>query len=321
MGRQTLSSICFYTRTLWKRPELSWILLITAAIYIAHYLFGQWPTVLEAMSQFTLMQVICGAACITLMVWLKATYHAICLRPLGIKVSTRSSLRHLTSIYAQSQIARYVPGKIFGVAFEANRLGREFSLPTIVFINLTQMLHTQLATLGIMLVAALWLLNFRSEALLICSVFAFTLLWASHYWHLPLKLLTFLTTRYTNFTSTQTRATSNLWRSLLLTLILVLEWLPYFAYWIIILSNLAIPPQKVILLGMVYAASALASALVLVVPSGLLVREALFLWAGSQLLIDPALLILLGVFSRILFCVADIALIPLTFAVNKPAKR
>ena len=53
------------------------------------------------------------------------------------------------------------------------------------------------------------------------------------------------------------------------------------------------------LLGAVYLLAAVGSLLIIVVPSGLVVREALFVWLGSRYGFEPAMLLFLGLILRV----------------------
>ena len=290
-------------------------LTLAASIYITIYVVNQWPVLASAIEKIKPANTAIAIAMITLMVALKATYHVIALRRLSNDQGP--SATKIALAYAVSQIVRYLPGKILGVVYEANQLAGAISTQQIVTANLVQMLLTSALTVAVLAAVAAWVILesvWSASALLAISLIA---LWLGHRLHLAERFITTVARFLPRLRNLPHIQPSTKHWALAGSLILLAEWLPYFGYWTFLLPGGTNGVREAILLGSCYAGASIAANLAFIMPSGLVIREALFLWIGSQLAMDPPTLIVLGVLSRLLFTLADLALIPFVWLLGQ----
>lgn len=294
------------------RRALSWILLVTAIGYLCYFLFTQWQALASELALIRPGVLIGAIAAALVMVALKSCYHAITFQRLGQTPHLHAG--RIVSAYATSQLVRYLPGKVLGVVYEAGKLAPEAPVQCVVAVNIVQGLYTTGLTIGVLAATAAWFF-FSSQTLgstLIAAALALT--WTAHQFHLAERLVSWAAKRIPRFRRFDFLPTQFGPGSLLASLVLLAEWVPYFIVWGLLAPTDTNVIHAAILLGSCYAGASLSANLAVVAPSGLFVREAIFVWVGSQLMMDPATLIVLGMLSRLIFTTADVALAPLAWA-------
>ena len=251
---------------------------------------------------------LCAIALATIMLALKAAYHVIAIRRLGNQDGPASSV--IVSAYATAQVIRYLPGKVLGLVYETTRLSGKVPAYRIVAANLVQDLLTSALTVGIVATTGVWLLT-RDAGIASCTLaIVFAALWGTHRLHLAERSLAWIAGRLPRLRGLSHLEESANRGALVASVILLIEWVPYFGFWALLLPGGSSSLHEAIVLGGCYAAASLIANFAVLMPSGLIVREALFLWAGTQLSIDPADLIVLGLISRALFTLADGIFVP-----------
>jgi hypothetical protein len=287
----------------WRRA-LHWLLLVGAVAFLAHYLVGQWSALGPALSRYDTSTLLAATAVIAAMLALKAGYHVLALRRLG-QERTPGALA-IASAYAMSQVVRYLPGKVLGVVFEINRLAPSVPATRVVAANVVQSLYTLALTVGVLAAAAAWF-RFGATAGAAAVLGVFAVLYASHRLHILERMLQRAAAFVPRLRHAAAQPLPSARASLPASLLLFAEWVPFFVFWMLMLPGSDTPVGDAVLLGCCYAGAALAASFAVLTPSGLFVREAIFLWAGSQLAIEPALLIVQGLLSRLVLTVADLA--------------
>ena len=94
--------------------------------------------------------------------------------------------------------------------------------------------------------------------------------------------------------------------AILATVALVTVWIPLLGALALFLDGLATPLQ-VAVLGACYLLASIGSMLVFVVPSGVVIREAVFLFIGTSIGIDESLLVYSGIVLRLALTMGEVA--------------
>lgn len=286
--------------TLAKRA-LSWTLMLAALGYIAWMLRDQGPSLVVAAGRFTPGAGALAVAFFVPMFILKALYQARLLQQLG---HARAPLLRLSSAYLQSQLVRYLPGKVWGLVYQSRRIRDSHDAGTVVLANLWQMVVTNVLAMGVVmgLFSTRWLGPWGA-GLFIAAV---TMVEVVH--RVPSlrdRPFAWLAARVPSLglTSPAMTATPDRWRS---TGILVAEWIFYFLGFVSLLSA-QLAPVDAILLATWYGAASILALAAFVVPAGLAVREAIFVSGGSFVpVVDPALMLVTATALRFLMIVAEI---------------
>ncbi|KFN51260.1 hypothetical protein [Arenimonas composti] len=301
------------------RRLLQWLLLAAAIAYLGYYLRDQW---LALRADVTLLEpwlLLAGSLAVAGMLALKSLYHLVVLRRLGH--SGPPAPAAIVSAYALSQVVRYLPGKVLGVIFEAERLAPHIPAHRVVAANIIQSLYTMALTFGVLGAAAVWLFDGGPWLAWLACVSLVVATWSAHRLHLVERAMFRLASRIPRLREYATLpATSSRW-SLRAALILLCEWLPYFLFWALLLPADEDPFRTAILLGSCYAGASLAANFAVIAPSGLFVREAIFLWMGSQLAVAPSTVILLGMAARLAFTMADLLFAALAWGAEAITRR
>lgn len=296
------------------RRVAHWILLIAALGYLGYYLREQWTELGRGLSALSLPLALAALILVTCMLALKAVYHVVTIRRLG--QGTRPSGLRIASAYALSQLVRYLPGKVMGLVYEIERLSPQVPGHRVIAANIIQSLNTIGLTVGLVAVAFAWF--YLGSPVLAASGLALTLagLVLVHQSQFTERIILWGARRIPGLSRTEglppTSARSSQWASLLL----LLEWAPFFAFWLLLLPLETASIHDALLLGSCYAFASLAANFAVLAPSGLVLREAIFLWSGSQLGVAPSDLIVLGLVSRLLFTLGDGLLASLVWAAD-----
>jgi len=307
-------------RSMQSRPTRRWTsaaLLLAAAAYLGYYVISQWQSLERALQGIRFSMLFAATAAILPMLALKSLYHVLALRRLGQAPLPRATT--IIDAYAGSQIIRYLPGKVLGVMYEAARLAEYAPAHRIIAANVVQSLHTLAMTVAVLAAVAVWLVKGETHAAWFLIFAATGALWVTHRIHLTERALACVARRLPRLRDLPSLPMPSGHASLLASVMLLAEWLPYFLFWALLLPPNADIPRDAILLGACYAGASMIANFAVLMPSGLFLREALFLWAGKQLQIDPASLLVLGVLSRLLLTLADAVFVPLAWGASRHA--
>jgi hypothetical protein len=257
------------------RALATFLLAGAAFLYLTWVLHREAASAAEALSSLSLGNSLVALAMALLMHLLKTSYYLEVCRRLGAPIGAAGRLAHA---YAVAQVARYLPGKIWGVAYQIGSLGDVFPARKIILAHIVQMFQTNLLAVGV-LVAMLDLLVFHQRWPIVIAVAVLVLVELFHRWpaleRIFLQLWAKLRARpelvESDIGASPARSSA----------ILLAEWLAYYAMWFFLLGE-RLPLHELALLATWYAAASLLAIFAFVVPGGLAVREAIFvLLAGS----------------------------------------
>ncbi|QMU62515.1 MAG: hypothetical protein GKR92_12735 [Gammaproteobacteria bacterium] len=237
-----------------------------------------------------------------LMLLSKALFHLMLVSDF-VSIEKRYNL--ILSSYAQSQIIRYLPGKVLGIIFQGEKLDTIVSRKVVWVVNVWQMLVTNINGIGVIIFIILYFhydLKFLAVLALATCIVVFILF----RFNFLNQLVCFVNKiKYINLSNMVFIDRSSISVSLFKTLLLQLDWVFYFIFWYFLLP-VDISISDSLILGSVYASAALVGLLVLVVPSGWFVREASFIWFGLTLGYSEELLFLLSILARLATILGDI---------------
>ncbi len=206
--------------------------------------------------------------------------------------------------YALGQIVRYIPGKIVGLFYQVTFLAGQLRTSTIALALIVQTAYDYVWTFafaGAILLGATWQSPWPVAGLVpVCLG-----LWWSHARGWCERGLVFPAAVRRWLPEMRFDQLDSPPHSGYATLLLVLVWIP-------MLLGIAFALQGILgladslVLGAAYLLAAVGSLLVFVVPSGLVVREALFVWLGSHFGFDPAMLLFVGLVLRAAMTLAEV---------------
>lgn len=214
--------------------------------------------------------------------------------------SWRNGLR----IYLQAQLVRYLPGKIWGLLYQASRMSGSYGIREVMLANFWQMLTTNFLAAG--LITSILLGSILSPW---CLGIVLPFILAVECAHrnpqiegTALRALGSIVRREL-WDETLTPLTPYKWK---LTSILCLEWVFYFlTIWMIFHGwN---QTSNWLLVGAWYSGASILALLAFVVPAGVAVREAIFVMGPEIVRMDAASMAIFAIVARIVFLFAELA--------------
>ncbi|MBB6522706.1 hypothetical protein [Pseudoteredinibacter isoporae] len=222
---------------------------------------------------------------------------------LGNSNEKDSSHSQLSLAYSLAQIIRYLPGKVLGVLTQSFYLTGKASSVAIWRANVLQFLLTNANSLPVLLFIFLCFWDGGLLYFLIPILGSVTFFYLVHS-----NLMVSILKKVPMFRKWAIKASSivdlsgvgakKIW------LLLNIEWLLFFAAFVFLIG--VDSWQKAIALSALYSSASILAALVVIAPSGLFAREALFLWLGTIAGLDATELLSLGIVTRIFFTLCDL---------------
>lgn len=283
------------------RKLLTWTLVLAAAAFLAHVLAPQIALMRDSFEDVRWWQIAAAIALATPMYVIKGCYHLSLLDRIS---GARSSRRAGLPIYLQAQVVRYLPGKIWGVVYQSQRMSGTHRASEVVIANLWQMATTNLLAAG--LVASL-LLALRLSTLWLLLLIPVVLLVEWLHRHpaiesLGLRLLARVAPRFAPLAADRPMPPMP-WKG---TALLCSEWVFYFAAFLAVLHGRG-EFHELLLLGTWYGGASLLALAAFVVPAGIAVREAIFVAAPGLVGADAATLAVTAALARLMFLGAEVA--------------
>ena len=214
--------------------------------------------------------------------------------------------------YAESQIVKYIPGKIWSIMFQASTLQKNVKKGDIWIVNLYQMVLINVLSICVILSFFLFIdtipIKIKILGVLVALVVAGLFYLKSEVLLRICKIDIGTIKKYAHFLAPALLGK--------IFVVAIMDWLLYFVAWIILCQN-RLSVWDAIVVSVNYAASAVVSILVFVVPNGLVVRESIFVGVGQYLGNDLSFLVVFGILLRLLFVAADILLYVVTWIFAK----
>jgi hypothetical protein len=205
--------------------------------------------------------------------------------------------------YSVGQIVRYLPGKVMGLLYQANVLRGEVPAAMIAFALIVQMLlaYACAGAIAFAVLASRWAGNIWPMLLLV--PFA-ALVWLAQRLGWAQRAVRWLPLVGRHFGTTAPIA-SHAATTHTLTLMLFANWLPFLAGWAWLLRDTH-PIGEAMVFAAAYLAASIASTAMIVVPSGIVVREAIFVWVGTRYGLPVSQLLFFALIARIALTCADV---------------
>ena len=201
--------------------------------------------------------------------------------------------------YLISQIVRYIPGKIWGIFYQARQLASQVGSREVWAANFVQLaIGTAASAIAVAWAASLVFFDawtaFVTLAVLVIALYLS--LWQKWIHHTVRRL-----------TPTAFRSTPSLPvdQSIEIFLSLLVEWAAYLLSWVILLYGTHSPGDAVVI-SILYVASWILGFAVTVVPGGIGIREGTFVSLGGVLGFNPGMLMFYALLARLLFTLADL---------------
>ena len=287
--------------------------MLTGLTFMAHALHGQLAEF--AVTAVTIPVWIYPAITLlaTMTVLVSAALHAVVLASSASPGLPAPRIRYA---YAVSQVARYVPGKIFGVVLETQMLAPAVSLRQVVFATLIQTLlvYAWAAIVAILVLGALvadlaWSL---AMVLPLCLV----VLWLAHRNRWPQWLGARLLARK-RFSDESIVSTVTSRRNARQTsFLLAVQWMPFFLIWVL-LAGLSHGIAAAAWLAASYLLASIGGSLLVLIPSGLVIREAAFVWLAGLYGLPASSLVAWALVVRLVLTGADLLAVPLLWAAQR----
>lgn len=289
-----------------KRPPLlrrllTWALILAAGAFLAHVLAPQMALVGGSIRDIDWWQVAAATLLATPMYALKGVYHLNLLDRLN---RSRSSRRSALPIYLQAQIVRYLPGKIWGVVYQSQRMAGTHRASDVVIANLWQMATTNALAVGLVVSLLLALRVSAAWLLLLLPVVAM-LEWLHRHPAIEtwgLRLLSRFLPKLAPLAASEPVPPMP-WKG---TALLCSEWIFYFLAFAAMLYG-RVGWHEAALLGTWYGGASVLALAAFVVPAGIAVREAIFVAAPDLIGANAATLAVTAALARLTFLAAEIA--------------
>jgi glycosyltransferase 2 family protein len=286
------------------RPVLMALAVVGALGYLAWTLAPNWQATVATLARVNTLAVSLSLLPCLVMYVAKAYYHALIVRQLDAS----ARLLPVMSAYCQAQIVRYLPGKLWGLAYQAGRLHRQVAPHHVVAANAVQTVNTQVFAVGFCATVVLaefagqraWLWLLPLGALAMLALHRSTLLE-----RVGLRVIGLLLRRPLEAT-----ARPSLALSARVVALLSFDWLVFWAAWLL-LAGTSADGWAVLVLVACYGIASLLATLAIVVPAGLVLREALFVTIGQRLSFSAEELFSLAIVARLVFTIAEVGCLPL----------
>ena len=237
------------------------------------------------------------------MYFLQANYHAHILNALSEQGFDKLEPfpNRDTEAYLQSQVVRYLPGKIWGLLYQVKALEGRHSAGKVLSANLWQTVITTILSLGIS-IALLTSAKWPGLGVFCLFLTLIAIEWA----HRTHKLNQFIKSIWHRWRRT---GTPPIWCPIPIplkaTLLLLGEWFFYAAGMMLLASDF-LPIAHAVSAMAWYAISSTLALAAIMIPAGLAIREALFVSGQDLLHIKPDILIVLAAQARLCMFIAEL---------------
>ncbi|WP_160329666.1 hypothetical protein [Lysobacter capsici] len=283
------------------RSILTWSLIIGAGIFLTHILAPEIQVLRRSMAVIAWPQVVLAAIAAIPMYLIKGCYHLSLLDRIG---TSRGSWRKDLPIYLQAQIVRYLPGKIWGIVYQSQRMSGNHQSSAVVVANLWQMATTNFLAAGLVISLLLALRYSYAWALLLIPVVI-----AVEWLHRHPAMETWALKQLARFLPRLVPLAGDgplppmPWKG---TAMLCSEWIFYFLAFACMLHDL-VDWHSLFLIATWYGGASLLALAAFVVPAGIAVREAIFIAAPQVTQADAATLAITAALARLVFLGSEIS--------------
>lgn len=283
------------------RVVLGACVVLAAFSWLVWTLWDSADDLYSAAENLSPYRILSGALTASMMLYVSAYVFFLLLRNVA---KTTLSIRDILSPYLTALVIRYIPGKVWGFAYQIHKMSKFAKSSDIAETSILQYVLTNTSSVAVLCGIFIYRLFGTPIALASFAILTMVLYVLIRYscitrsFNLVLSVLP----RHTTYSIDREMDTT---QSVRLILSLYLEWVFYLASWSILLST-EFHAANIITIAGIYAASWIVGSLVLVAPDGWGVRESSFVGIGALLGYDAAHLFVYGLTARFMFILADV---------------
>ena len=283
------------------RVFLAWLLIVTSLFFLARMLLPDIVIIRQSLAETHWAQILLALLAAVAMYLVQAMYH---LGVLDAFRSERMPAGVLLPVYLQSQIVRYLPGRVWGVVYQAHRMTGMYRPGEVIAANLWQMMMTNLMAVGI-IISVLMALHYSLAWLL----FVVPIVLLVELLHRRPTIVAWMLAWLQRWLPSSNLSGEEFFRPIPIrgTCLLVTEWLLYLLAFSALLNGRT-GFADAMLIGTWYAGATSLSLVAFVVPAGIAVREAIFVAAPQVAGADPVLLAVTAALARVVFVVAEVGI-------------
>lgn len=289
------------------------LLFVSALGFFVYYGAQNWIEVRTVLGQFDPILIFVAIIFVTASLFCKALLNLQLLRELLHTPLNNVALFHS---YTQSQIVKYIPGRIWGVLFQASSLENNVRKSDVWVISILQILILNAFSL-IVLMATIAFIDSLSSTVKGTVLVGGFLVFALVYLNFGRIL------RWARLDESTLRKYAALidaklvWRIIL---IVLFDWIFYIGMWAALAYG-QLSYFEVFVTAVNYTTASIVGWLVFILPSGLVVREAAFITFGQIIGENMSLLVVYSVVARLLFLAGDLLLYLLTVTIQRIHER
>ncbi len=298
--------------TLAKRIS-QFLLFVSALGFFVYYGVQNWNEVRAVAGQIDPGLIFTAMVFVTLSLFCKALMNLSMLRELLHTPLDNLTLFHS---YTQSQIVKYIPGRIWGIVFQASSLENNVRKSDVWVVSFLQVIILNAFSL-LVLMATIAFINSLSVTIKGIVLVGGMLGFAFVYFNFG-RILRLARLDETTLMKYAALIDSRLvWR---IALIVLFDWVFYIGMWAALAYG-QLSFFEVFVTAVNYTTASIVGWLVFFIPSGLVVREAVFIAFGQIIGENISLLVVYSVVARLLFLAGDLALYLLTVIVKRIYER
>ncbi len=226
------------------------------------------------------------------------------------------SFNKMMSPYFFGQIAKYLPGKVWGVLYQAQRMSQYVAPSCVWQTNIELMILGTIQHGIVILCFMVWLFSGPGYAVPVFSFLelAFLMMLKTGRIRRGVLLIVRLFSPHAPVCS-DARQMENGFPALLILFLLLLEWIFIILTWHMLLPAGA-SLLDTCLIASSYILAWLTGFFTFIVPNGIMIREAVFIWFGGVIGLDQGMLVYYGVLARIFYLAADILAVTCVYAAH-----
>jgi len=272
------------------------MLAVLALIYLTYVIWQQRDAVSEAFSAVSVGGLVVAVAAFTAMAFVKAAYHytlVVQLHPLA-KLHPKA----VGSSFLIGQLLRYLPGKVWGLVYQASQLRQICPPATIVAANGIQMAFSIALTATLVSILLGIHAGYQLVWLMLPAAFVASVIAHQHLGAVGRLLASLLGQDILPMSS------SSFSLALRSTGLLALDWL-FFIIGFLTLGIGLVAVTEVVSLAVAYAGASVMAMAAVAVPAGIGVREALFVSTAELSGQTAGNLIVIGILARLAMTAGD----------------
>lgn len=286
-------------------PLIRSVAFAAALGFLGYYGWQNWPDVAAVLGQFGPTNIIFALVFVAASLLCKAWVNTILMREL---LHTDLPSGQLLHSYTQSQIVKYIPGKIWGIMFQASTLGDNARKTDVWVVNLYQFLIMNAAVVLVFVATVPFLqqLDVSIRASIVGLVVLTVILFRANFGRL-LRLIKVDESTFHKYGRLLSRPVL-----LRVSALIAIDWFFYLGMWYALaLGQMSFATVTVMAIN--YATASVVGFVVFFLPSGLIAREAAFIAFGRALGDAMTTLLTYSVVIRLLFLLGDFLLVVLTY--------